>query len=353
MKVLITGGCGFLGSNIAASFLELGEEVVVIDALFRNGGSANLEWLQSIARESQFKFHRLDLAVDALVREVFKREGPFDYICHLGGQVAMTTSLEDPRRDLLTNVIGTFNILEAVREYCPDCLVAYSSTNKVYGDLIQQSYIEEGKRYRVEGSPNGFDESLALDFASPYGCSKGAADQYVRDWHRNFDLRTVVFRHSSIYGGRQFSTFDQGWVGWFCLKAIEQNNAILAGQTVQPFTIQGSGKQVRDVLHVNDLIRLYQTAYQHRDSVSGSIYNIGGGISNSLSLMELFDLLEELLDMSAPLEFNRSERRKSDQNFFVADINKANNELGWFPQVDCRSGVSHMLEWTKSMSSTS
>lgn len=343
MKVLITGGCGFLGSNIAASYLKEGCEVFVIDALFRQGGAENLQWLKDQADSGQLVFLKADLADADAVNGFFQQNGPFNYVCHLGGQVAMTTSLENPRRDLMTNVVGTFNVLESVRCYSPEALVAYSSTNKVYGDLERFDYRETPLRYVVDGYEQGFDETLPLDFASPYGCSKGSADQYVRDWHRNYGLKTVVFRHSSIYGGRQFSTYDQGWIGWFCQQAIEQAGA----QDPVPFTISGTGLQVRDVLHAEDLIRLYHSAYRHRSGIAGEIFNIGGGAANSLSLLELFKLLEELLELKAPLVYERLARRQSDQNFFVANIKKAEKLLEWSPLVSSREGISRMLDWVR------
>lgn len=260
----------------------------------------------------------------------------------------MTTSLSDPRRDMLTNVVGTFNVLEAVREYSPDAFVAYSSTNKVYGDLLHLKYAEVPTRYTLPDYPVGLDESLNLDFASPYGCSKGAADQYVRDWCRNYAIKTVVFRHSSIYGGRQFATFDQGWVGWFCSQAWEQTK----NPTAAPFTIAGTGKQVRDVLHSSDLINLYQCAYTHRDKAAGEVFNIGGGMDNSLSLLELFALLSAQLKMDHSLSFTPTPRRKSDQDFFVADISKACRLLDWRPQVTTADGIGRMLEWIRSEASS-
>jgi len=347
MKVLITGGCGFLGSNLAASYLSEQAEVIIADALFRNGSEQNLEWLRSQAPGSQLLFHQIDLADDAALDEIFRRYAPFDYICHLGGQVAMTTSLADPRRDLLTNVVGSFNLLESTRRHSPDSVIAYSSTNKVYGDLKDLPYQEESSRYSLPGYPDGFDESVPLDFASPYGCSKGSADQYIRDWHRNFGLKTVVFRHSSIYGGRQFATIDQGWIGWFCHKALEQQSAFAAGAEPKPFTIHGSGKQVRDVLHADDLIRLYRAAYSNGGRAAGQVFNIGGGISNSLSLLELFGLLEKTLGLERPLHFTQLERRRSDQDFFVADIRKARDYLGWAPLVTREQGISMMLDWCR------
>jgi CDP-paratose 2-epimerase len=353
MKVIITGGCGFLGSNIAASYLEEGAEVIIIDALFRQGGQDNLEWLNAKAKPAQLTHYNVDFADDHAVNEIFKKHSPVDYVCHLGGQVAMTISLSDPRRDFRTNALGTFNVLEAVRAYSPEAMLAYSSTNKVYGDLEHLTYIEGESRYSVPAYPHGFDESLRLDFASPYGCSKGAADQYVRDWHRNFGLKTVIFRHSSIYGGRQFATFDQGWIGWFCQKALEQKKDYAKGLDPQPFTIAGTGKQVRDVLHADDLIRLYRAAYQHRDQVAGEIFNIGGGAPNSLSLLELFALLQELLDMDKPMLYRRLPRRQSDQDFFVANILKAEAHMAWKPDKSARIGIGHMLEWVSKKNTNS
>jgi CDP-paratose 2-epimerase len=346
MKVLITGGCGFLGSNLAASYLQEGAEVVVVDALFRLGSAANLAWLEHQANPGRFNFIQADLADAEAVFSVYRRHSPFDYICHVGGQVAMTTSLQDPARDLQTNVLGTFNVLEATRALSPEALIAYSSTNKVYGDLEWLRYEETDTRYRLPDYPEGLDESLGLDFSTPYGCSKGAADQYVRDWARVYGLKTVVFRHSSIFGGRQFASFDQGWVGWFCQKAIEQKHAHQAGVTPVPFTIAGTGKQVRDVLHADDLIRLYRAAYDHRSMMNGEIFNIGGGLVNSLSLLELFLLLAELLGIPS-LIYTPTPRRASDQDCFIASIAKAERLLGWAPAISCSSGIASMLDWTE------
>jgi CDP-paratose 2-epimerase len=344
-RLLVTGGCGFLGSNVAVHFLRQGWQVTIIDALFREGAEANLGWLRSQARQDQLAFLKQDLAEEAGVRQAFGQHGPFDFICHLAGQVAMTTSLSDPRRDLLTNVLGTFNVLEAARHFSPNALVAYSSTNKVYGDLDWVRCQETSTRYTTPDYPEGFDESIPLDFASPYGCSKGAADQYVRDWHRNFGLKTVVFRHSSIYGGRQFATFDQGWIGWFCLQAIRQRQAARAGQEPKPFPIAGNGKQVRDVLHGEDLVRLYAAAYERRSQVAGHIFNIGGGLANSLSLLELFDLLGRLTGLT--LSFTQNPPRRSDQRVFVADVRKAARLLGWRPSLSKEEGIARMLRWVE------
>lgn len=346
MKLLITGGCGFLGSNLASAFLADGAEVVVADALFRTGSASNLHWLEGQATNHQFHFAQIDVAEAEAVQALFRRYGPFDYVCHVAGQVAMTTSLQDPRRDMQTNVIGTFNVLEAVRAHCPEALVAYSSTNKVYGDLEWIKTDETNTRYVLPAYPDGLDESLPLDFSTPYGCSKGAADQYVRDWARVYGLKTVVFRHSSIYGGRQFASFDQGWIGWFCQQALRQQLCHSQGAAIEPFTIAGTGKQVRDVLHAEDLVNLYRLAYDRKEAMQGEIFNIGGGVENSLSLLELFQLLGRLLEIPA-LIYEKTPRRASDQDCFIASIAKAQEMLEWTPQVSCEAGISRMLEWCK------
>lgn len=335
MKYLITGGCGFLGSNIAAQILKEGEELLVFDNLYRSGSEQNLNWLRT---QGQFQFAHGDIRNTNDVNLTIKEFKP-DVIFHLAGQVAMTTSIANPRMDFEINALGTLNVLEAVRQHSPDSVIVYSSTNKVYGDLEQWEYQELEKRYFCPDHPQGFDESIPLDFHSPYGCSKGAGDQYMLDYARIFALRTVVFRHSSIYGGRQFSTYDQGWIGWFCQKALEAK----ANHQAEPFTISGSGKQVRDVLYASDAIACYLAAVEHIDNVKGEVFNIGGGVENSLSLLELFDILEELT--GAKLNYQKIPVRQSDQRIFIADISKATTQLQWKPKVSSREGVSKMLNW--------
>tara|TARA_R110000751_G_C13790710_1_gene482090 strand:+ start:5657 stop:6682 length:1026 start_codon:yes stop_codon:yes gene_type:complete len=339
MKLLITGGCGFLGSNLAQDALERGDELVVFDNLVRQGSRYNLEWLNSLG---QLTFVHGDIRNSADVSRLIADFRP-DAIFHLAGQVAMTTSIANPRFDFETNVMGTFNILEAVRQYCPATPIIYSSTNKVYGDLEQFTYREEHSRFVCIEHPDGFDETVTLDFHSPYGCSKGSADQYMLDYARIYKLKTVVFRHSSMYGGRQFATYDQGWVGWFCQKAIETLNCA----STPPFTISGTGKQVRDLLHGEDMKRLYMAAFQNIDTAAGHAFNIGGGFENSLSLIELFDLLEDL--MPVKLRFEKVAPRESDQCVFIANTKKAENILKWKPKVSAREGVTRMLDWTKNV----
>jgi CDP-paratose 2-epimerase len=226
-----------------------------------------------------------------------------------------------------------------VRKFSPESIILYSSTNKVYGDLEYLTYDETPTRYICREYSDGFDENIKLNFSTPYGCSKGAADQFLLDYYKMYGIRTVVFRHSSMYGGNQHATYDQGWVGWFCQKALE----IKEGRMKEPFTISGSGKQVRDVLHSDDVVNLYFSALEKIEKTKGNVFNIGGGIKNSLSLLELFALLEKELDIK--MLFQQLPNRKSDQLVFVADITKSNNIFKWFPVVNPISGILKTIKW--------
>ncbi|WP_457623732.1 GDP-mannose 4,6-dehydratase [Persephonella sp.] len=335
MKYLITGGCGFLGSNLATEVLGRNEELIIFDNLYRVGSYKNLEWLKT---KGNFKFVHGDIRNREDIESVIKQEKP-DIIFHLAGQVAMTTSIQNPRLDFEVNALGTFNLLDSVRKFSPESIVIYSSTNKVYGDLEWVNYEETETRYIAPQFPKGFPENIPLEFHSPYGCSKGSADQYMLDFYRIFGIRTVVFRHSSMYGGRQFSTYDQGWIGWFCLKAVEIKKGILK----EPFTIHGNGKQVRDVLYADDMIDLYFKTVENIEKVKGEVFNIGGGMENSLSLLELFNLLESMLDIK--LEYKKLPPRESDQKVFVADITKAEKLINWKPKVSKEEGIKRMINW--------
>ncbi len=335
MRYFITGGCGFLGSNLAEAVLKKGDELFVFDNLFRYGSEQNLNWLRS---KGDFKFYHADIRSYNDVEYAIKDSKP-DIVFHLAGQVAMTTSLSNPRLDFEINVLGGNNLLEAVRRYAPEAIVTYSSTNKVYGDLEQLTYEETSTRYIAKGFENGFDENLPLDFQSPYGCSKGATDQYMKDYHKMFGLKTIIFRHSSIFGGRQFSTSDQGWVGWFVKQALDIKN----GKLKEPFTISGTGKQVRDILFASDIVNCYFNATKHIENTKGQIYNIGGSMSNSMSLLELFIHLEEKLDIR--MNFKKLPFRQSDQKVFVADIEKAQRIFKWQPLINKESGIKKMIEW--------
>jgi CDP-paratose 2-epimerase len=336
MKYLVTGGCGFVGSNLAAEVLKRGEELYVIDNLYRFGSDQNLAWLRT---KGDFKFYPCDTRNINDVESVIKEVRP-DYIFHLAGQVAMTTSIANPRLDFETNGMGTFNVLDSVRKYSPDTVILYSSTNKVYGDFEYLHFREDTTRYTCQEYPDGFPESIHLDFHSPYGCSKGTADQYLLDFHRIYGIRTIVFRHSSMYGSNQHATYDQGWIGWFCQKALEIKNNTASDS----FTISGDGKQVRDVVRGEDIVNLYFMAKDVKEAY-GQVFNIGGGIDNSLSLLELFSMLENRLGIK--MNYNRLPWRESDQKVFVADITKAKQLIGWTPKITKEEGIDKMLEWLK------
>lgn len=334
MNLLITGGCGFLGCNLAMHAIkEKNYKVTVFDNLSRLGSEANLKWLKNIG---DFEYVHGDIRNTNDVDNLVQRG--YDVIFHLAGQVAMTTSIMNPRLDFEINALGTFNLLDAVRRFSKDSLITYSSTNKVYGDLESYHYKEMGTRYACEEYPNGFPETIPLDFHSPYGCSKGCSDQYMQDFARIFNLKTIVFRHSSMYGGRQFATYDQGWIGWFCQKAIETLKTPEAS-----FAISGNGKQVRDILNAEDMVTLYFAAIDKHNTMCGHAYNIGGGMQNSLSLLELFTMLENKLNIS--LNFTHLPPRESDQKVFIADISKVRNDCGWFPKVSASDGIDIMLKW--------
>lgn len=335
---LITGGCGFVGSNIAAKLLQAGERVILVDNLSRTGSPENLQWLKTLGSP---EFEQLDVGEPMMLSDAIKRAAP-DVVFHLAGQVAMTTSLQSPFADFRTNVVGTLNLLEAVRLHSPGTVVVYSSSNKVYGALQGVSLVEEESRYSAPDYPKGLSEKLPLDFRTPYGCSKGAADQYVLEYARTFGLKTAVFRHSTIYGSRQRSTFDQGWVGWFCMQALEQ----ASGGVGDSFTISGDGKQVRDMLHVDDAVSCYLQAASSIEKIKGQAFNIGGGAANSSSLLELFELLENELRVS--LRYRKLDWRHEDQKYFVADNTKIRSAIGWGPTVTKKEGVLNTLEWIRS-----
>jgi CDP-paratose 2-epimerase len=337
MRYLITGGCGFLGSNIASEILKKEDELIIFDSLYRFGSYQNLEWLKT---QGKFEFIHGDIRNTNDVENTIKTYKP-DVIYHLAGQVAMTTSISNPRMDFEVNAGGSFNLLNAARLHNPESIVIYSSTNKVYGDLEQFTYEETETRYKCVEKPNGFDESTSLDFHSPYGCSKGSADQYMLDFARIYGMKTVVFRHSSMYGGRQFATYDQGWIGWFAQQAIDIKN----GTQKKPFTISGNGKQVRDIAYAEDMVTLYINAAENIEKLKGQAFNVGGGMGNSFSLLELFSFLEQELDIK--MTYTKLPPRESDQKVFVANLSKIYNTIGWKPKVSKEEGVRKMIEWVK------
>jgi len=331
MHTLITGGAGFIGSNYVHRLLKRGETVTVFDNLSRRGAEANLSWLQTEFGTDAFRFVRGDIRNAALLTAMAM---DVDAVVHLAAQVAVTTSVEQPREDIEINAMGTFNVLEAARLSPSRPMVLYASTNKVYGNMEGLIIEEKATRYAYRDYPYGIPESYPLDFHSPYGCSKGAGDQYVRDYARIYGLRTVVFRQSCIYGPRQFGVEDQGWVAWFIIAALRGD----------PITIYGDGKQVRDVLYVEDLLDAYDAAVANRSRNSGRIYNMGGGPENQLAIWQEFGpMLERLAGHSIPV--GRGDWRPGDQRIFIADIRKAKRELGWQPQVNVEAGIAKLYAW--------
>jgi len=330
MKALIFGGAGFIGCNIARRLLEHGDDVVVFDNLSRKGSRSNLAWLQAAGH---VEFIEGDIRQFGQVLEAFRRHRDTGVVYHMAGQVAVTSSVLDPREDFECNTVGTFNILEAIRTsgVCP--VLLFASTNKVYGGMEHVEVVERDGRYSYRNLPDGVSEEFPLDFHSPYGCSKGSADQYVRDYARIYGLKSVVFRQSCIYGYRQFGIEDQGWVAWFTVRAVQK----------LPITIYGDGKQVRDMLFIDDLLDAYEKALEHIDTVKGRIYNIGGGPANTMSLLDLVAYLETL--SGTRIEVRYDGWRPGDQQVFVADIRKAGEELGWSPSVSPREGVRRLFAW--------
>ncbi|MBN9265728.1 MAG: GDP-mannose 4,6-dehydratase [Hyphomicrobium sp.] len=330
-RVLITGGAGFVGCNAARYFGTRNWRVTVLDDLSRDGTEQNLHWLRD---GTSFDFERVDIRERAAVERVFS-ERRYDAVIHLAAQVAVTTSVTDPRTDFMINALGTFNLLDAVRRHCPEAVFIFASTNKVYGKIEGARYQLSGSRYAYADRPYGIGEEQALDFLSPYGCSKGAADQYTLDFARIYGIPATAFRQSCIYGTRQFGIEDQGWVAWFTI----------ASRLGRPITIFGDGKQVRDVLFVDDLVRAYEAAIVAPDKIAGQAFNIGGGPGQLLSLIDLVDILEKRLGRKIPLRFD--DWRPGDQRVYISDIRKLERVLGWKPEVSVADGVAQLDEWVQ------
>lgn len=332
-QVLITGGAGFIGANLAHRLLAQGQKVTILDNLSRSGCQRNLQWLYETYGPDSFRLVQGNITDFEVVCRAAEGAGR---IYHLAGQVAVTTSVKNPRQDFEDNALGTFNALEAARLVANDPVFLYSSTNKVYGGLEDVSVAEGDTRYYFKDQPTGIAESQPLDFHSPYGCSKGAGDQYTRDYGRIFGLKTVVVRQSCIYGYRQFGIEDQGWVAWFIIAALKG----------RPITIYGNGKQVRDLLFIEDLLDFYETAISRPEITAGQIYNVGGGPENALSIWAEFGpMLAEAIGQ--PIPVNRADWRPGDQLVYISDIRKAQRELGWQPKISTKDGVTRLFNWIR------
>jgi len=331
MKWVITGAAGFIGCNTVAALRRDGEDVVGIDDLSRPGTGRNLAWLDQLTGGG-WTFERCDVRDSAEVERVLSAHRDADAVLHLAAQVAVTTSIREPRRDFEINALGTLNVCEAARRHTPGALLINASTNKVYGTRDRNIELVDGRWWDV-AAPAGVDESAPLEFHSPYACSKGAGEQYVLDYARTFGVRSVSLRQSCIYGLRQFGIEDQGWIAWLMTAAI-------AGL---PFTIYGDGRQVRDALFVDDLVALYRACAASPDRVSGMAINVGGGPSNALSVIDLVAHLEERLGRL--LHYERADARPGDQRFFVADTTLASRVLDWKPTVSLETGLDRLQDW--------
>ena len=330
MKWLVTGGAGFIGTNVVRRLLTDGQEVVVVDNLSRRGVRENLQFLQE---NFQFDFIPGDVRdADSLTR-IFSSHPDTGVVIHLAAQVAVTDSIVNPANDFEINAAGTLKLCETMRQRVPEAILLYASTNKVYGALSHLNLIEGNSRYVVPDHPYGISEREPMDFYTPYGCSKGAAEQYVRDYARTYGLRTISFRQSCIYGPHQFGLEDQGWVAWFTI----------AAKLGKPIKIYGNGKQVRDLLFVDDLVECYLRAVAGIEQCNGEIYNIGGGASNACSLLELIDHLETL--STQEIKYSVEDWRPGDQRIFICDVRKALNDFGWQPTTPMSEGLGRLSQW--------
>ncbi|UCD83571.1 MAG: SDR family NAD(P)-dependent oxidoreductase [Deltaproteobacteria bacterium] len=331
-KVLITGGAGFIGCNAAARFMGKGYNVIVFDNLSRNNSDLNLQWLKE---QGKFLFIKEDIRNHKALKRLFSEQKDIDVVIHLASQVAVTTSITYPHDDFEINALGTLNLLEAIRTTKLDPILIYTSTNKVYGSLEDIEVVEEDTRYKYKDLPNGISEERGLDFDSPYGCSKGAGDQYVKDYSKTYGLKTVVLRASCIYGPHQFGVEDQGWIAWFVIASLMDKNII----------IYGSGKQVRDVLYINDLLDAFESIIMKIETVKGHVLNIGGGLNNIVSLKELISIIERKLGKK--INYSYRESRHSDQLVYISDISRIEKHLGWKPKVDLNEGLNRLITWLK------
>ena len=332
MNYFVTGGAGFIGSNLSDYLLERGHRVTIFDNLSRPGSQSNLDWLKG-NHGHNLRFEKGDVRnFEGLSKAV---EG-IDIIIHLAGQVAVTSSVKNPRDDFNINALGTFNVLEAFRVNCPQAIFLNASTNKVYGGMEGVRIAERETRYDFADFVHGIPENFPLDFHSPYGCSKGAADQYTIDYARIYGLKTVTLRQSCVYGPRQFGVEDQGWVAHFAIAASKD----------RPITIYGDGRQLRDLLHISDLVRAYELAVSNIEKVSGKAVNLGGGAANTLSIWAEFGpLLERLTGRTIKVKYKKW--RPGDQRVFYADISRAAALLDWQPQISPREGLADLYKWVK------
>jgi len=330
MKVIVTGGAGFIGSNLAARLIKMGAEVVIVDDLSRPGVEHNLDFLE---KEGPYEWIQANVCDFGAIESIIDKHRDVEIVYHLAAQVAVTTSIKNPIEDFKTNAQGAIHVLEAIRKAGIFPFVGYASTNKVYGSLSSKKVLESETRYEFAEEPKSISETHPLDPHSPYGCSKACADQYMTDYHRMYGIPTCIFRMSCIYGEHQFGFEDQGWVAWFVIAAL----------TGKPITIYGNGKQVRDILWIDDLIDLYLRAAKSVQKSAGQILNVGGGIKNTRSVSEMIDLIKNIINKNIPIFF--AEARPGDQPIYVSNIFKASELLNWRPKISAAEGTKKLVEW--------
>ncbi len=335
MNILITGGVGFIGTNCAIYFSkDKKNKVCVIDNFSREGVQKNAKFLQK--NYPRIQIIKADINNIRIYKSILAKS---DVVIHLAGQTAVTTSIKNPTLDFKSNLLGGFNLLEAVRKFNPEAILLYSSSNKVYGDLKnhQIKKIDKSKHYIDLCHPQGIDENEKLDFISPYGCSKGSTDLYFLDYARIYGLKTVVFRQSCIYGEFQIGVEDQGWVAHFTKQFLAK----------KPITIFGDGYQVRDLLYVNDLIQVYDSAIENINKVKGLAFNIGGGVKNAFSLVQTIEMIKKTLNKEVKISFKSP--RLGDQKYFVSSNNKIKKYLDWQPKISFSAGLKKLINWQSRM----
>ena len=329
-KVLITGGAGFIGSNSALEFASKGWEIHLIDNLSRKGGIINLN---NLKKKIKFKFYKCDIEKFKKLSSIIKKIKP-KLVIHCAGQVAVTTSVKNPRSDFNSNALGTLNVLESIRLYSYKTKLIFLSTNKVYGDVSNHLVKSGKKRYFFKGKLKNIDEGYPLDLHSPYGCSKGAADQYVRDYSRVYMIDAIVLRMSCIYGNMQFGIEDQGWITWLTILSFFNKK----------IKIFGDGKQVRDILFISDLVKLFLKISKSKKNYN-KIYNIGGGIQNSISILELLEILNKKLNKKN--KFKKYKWRPGDQKIYISNISKIKKDFNWSPKVKVNEGLKKVINWIR------
>ena len=327
-KILITGGAGFIGSNTAFYFSKKGWKIYLIDNLSRKGSKNNL---LNLKKNIKLIFDKADISNFKKISKILKSIRP-NLIIHCAGQVTVTKSVINPRNDFNTNALGSFNILESIRLFSNKTKFINISTNKVYGDVLNKKVSETNKRYRFLGKLKSVNENYPLDLYSPYGCSKGIADQYTRDYSRIYNLDTIVLRLSCIYGTMQYGIEDHGWIVWLTIKSY-------FGKKIKIF---GNGKQVRDALYIDDLVRLFFKLSKSKKNTN-KIYNIGGGSRNSTSLLELINILDK--KMNKKNKFKKFKWRPGDQKIYISDISKIKKEYNWYPKISFSDGLDKIIGW--------